>query len=47
LRRYVKKMEGQREVLELTASQEFSIEIPDKEADQIHSGMLLRLWSQE
>jgi len=24
--------------LELTVEQEFSIEIPDKEADQIHSG---------
>lgn len=27
----------------LTIEQEFSIEIPDKEADQIHSGRLRRL----
>jgi hypothetical protein len=27
----------------LTISQEFSIEIPDKDADAIHSGMLMLL----
>jgi len=42
LRRYVKKMK-QNQALGLMALQEFSIEIPDKEADQIHSGTLLRL----
>jgi len=33
----------QNQSLGLMVLQEFSIEIPDKEADQIHSGMLLRL----
>lgn len=28
---------------QLTSGQEFSIEIPDKEADAIHSGMLKRV----
>jgi len=28
----------------MAIEEEFSIEIPDKEADAIHSGMLCRLW---
>ena len=44
MRRYVKKMKMKHNRgLRPMASQEFSIEIPDKEADQIHSGTLLGL----
>lgn len=40
----VRRNAGSMRKAKLTAAQEFSIEIPDKEADAIHSGMCLGGW---